>query len=334
MVQQALKFFSHTKWLSQVLDFFYIAPPLPNLRMSRSQESQNDIAFERGTLQSGATSCTGQPHWRLQTHRGMNSNRLCVRWWQREASEKTASPRSFHLYDISKSPTSQKFSCAEITGEERTVSETAQYEATKLSSIRIWMAALPAYNLRVSHQFIESKPCVPLGYKEQILPICHDFSFLSSTFVQWHIILWLWTAGVWVITADHTTGLEHLAMLTGWQSLSGCKSQYQPIVFRAVNAENEWIDVKHKVTINKQGFDRLTWHRSKWMQCSRSLKGLWCRCTIRLVLAAVLVNYQIDRLWSYTWCFCSHLWKTRGKTVRIRIYMDPSEQDPELIGHF
>lgn len=77
-----------------------------------------------------ATSCTGQPHWRLQTHRGMNSNRLCVRWWQRETSEKTASPRSFHLTDIRKSPTSQKFSCAEITGEERTVSETAHYGAT------------------------------------------------------------------------------------------------------------------------------------------------------------------------------------------------------------
>lgn len=129
------KHLSHTKLLSQVLDFFlyiYCLPPLPNPRMSRSQESLNDVAFECRNLQSGATSCTGQPYWRLQTHRGMNSNRLCVRWWQREASQKTASPRSFHLCDISKSPTSQKFSFAKITGEERTLSETAHYRATTL----------------------------------------------------------------------------------------------------------------------------------------------------------------------------------------------------------
>lgn len=157
MVQQALKFFAHTKWLSRVL-----ASPLPSRRMSQSQQSLSDVAFECVTLQSGAMSCNGQPHWRLQTHRGMNSNRLCVRWWQREASQKTASTQSFHLSDVSKSPTSHKYSCAEITGRRGLCQKQRTTEPPHSASVRI-VDALPDYTLHVSHPFVECEPCVLFG---------------------------------------------------------------------------------------------------------------------------------------------------------------------------
>lgn len=74
----SILFSSHTWWLSQVVDsslgssryfpllFFFLLFS----KMSWSQVSLDDVALKRGTLQSGARSCAGQPQNSVCRHAG------------------------------------------------------------------------------------------------------------------------------------------------------------------------------------------------------------------------------------------------------------------------
>lgn len=211
MVQQALKVFSHTKWLNQVL--------LPHPSPIRECHS---LATDSVTLHSNVAL------WKVVSQATLgNSTAVCRHtrvWivtdnvWDGGSGRHHRKRHRFDLFIslISASQPPHRISpLSKLQRGERTVFSVFQKQLTT-----------------------EPPHCTYTGYTARVDPpiyriwaVCSStimprLFILVDTVVQWDIILWLWTASVWVITADHTTGLEHLEMLTDWQFFSGCESQY------------------------------------------------------------------------------------------------------------